>query len=126
MCYVFHRRGRGGGSVVVGRLKHEFLARKSGKRIYWDDEHFLVDLFPGMATTESKDEYRPSYMDHFDKMFESPQTANHVKERKSSDSSNSSQVVMRRTESPFSPPKKFGPGDFDFVSVVVIIFLNTR
>ena len=70
-----------------------------------------------MGTTESKDEYRPSYMDHFDKMFESPQATNHVTERRNSDSSSAPQVVMRRSqESPFKPPKTFGPGDFDFVS----------
>jgi hypothetical protein len=74
---------------------------------------------PGLGTTESKDEYRPSFMDHFDKMFETPPTTNHVNERRSSDSSTNSQVVMRRTESPFSPPKKFGPGDFEFVSSYV-------
>ena len=75
----------------------------------------------GVGTTETKDDYRPSYMDHFDKMFESPQATNHVNERKTSDGSANSQVVMRRTESPFSPPKKFGPGDFEFVSVLRIV-----
>ena len=75
----------------------------------------------GLGTTESKNEYRPSFMDHFDKMFESPQTTNHVNERKTSDTS-TDEVVMRRTESPFSPPKKFGPGDFEFVSSHVHCF----
>ena len=81
----------------------------------------------GMGTTESRDEYRPSYMDHFEKMFESPQGTDKLNERKLSDNSNSQVVLRRSTESPFRPPKKFGPGDFDFVSdpfAVTCIVLN--
>ena len=62
-------------------------------------------------------------MDHFDKMFEPAQTTNHVNERKSSDTSTNPEVVMRRTESPFSPPKKFGPGDFEFVSTIALLLI---
>ncbi len=90
-----------------------------GNNEHWPNL-FVTSQFPfyaGLGTTEAKDEYRPSFMDHFDKMFEPAQTTtNHVNERRNSDSSTNSQVVMRRTESPFSPPKKFGPGDFEFVS----------
>ena len=103
-------------STMVINNDQETLQSGMGTMVINDDDDDDDEgTMKRLGTSESKNEYRPSYMDHFDKMFEPAQTTNHVNERKSSDTSTNPEVVMRRTESPFSPPKKFGPGDFEFL-----------
>ena len=71
--------------------------------------HNYIISYSAERETDSKSDYRPAFMDHFDIMCqENKETGQTIVEEE--------EEPMQQEQPNLRPPKKFNLGDFDFVS----------
>lgn len=84
---------------------------------YWSDRPSNVPLsfyFSGLDS-DAKQNYRPSFMDHFDRIFEAGGRGSESGANGSSEEDSGGLLRGAKPEDPFKL-KKAGPPDFEFVS----------
>lgn len=84
---------------------------------YWSDKpsNVPISFYSTGLDSDAKQNYRPSFMDHFDRIFEAGGRGSESGANGSSEEDSGGLLRGAKPEDPFKL-KKAGPPDFEFVS----------